>query len=446
MYKLLLAVPGLALSTGAALADDCAVNPSTPTYSPDNNQISLIFDLFEATPIANAKCTLSIPSLQPSDKLTVYSASYQGFVEEGDTTTLTVKNDGSVDSADVPGPQDGEYHTGYVGTGSNGKIDSDLTLALDSSDEDSTTTLDSIDYVKVAQTTQGELETSLGEVATGETALVTHLGATAGLLVGSDQPLQGDDELSLVGGVGSYMLGLTGRSNFADGWTVLGGVSVVDQSAGGAAYGGVLASAAVRYLDPTTSGFRPFGEAGLTGGGLSATFTRQYDQGTDDAAIGSGTTSAGLGSIYGRGGVLIDLDEANQVAVSGTLQESVLGLGGYDETFANSNIFAASLPGQSARFTTVKATASWTTQLTDALDLTATGSLGATIAHDPVSADVAFAGNLEGAGQGTVFGEYGVRLGWDVSPTTKVDGFVQGSTGTGVGTHAQIGSSVHLKF
>jgi hypothetical protein len=45
-----------------------------------------------------------------------------------------------------------------------------------------------------------------------------------------------------------------------------------------------------------------------------------------------------------------------------------------------------------------------------------------------------------------LFAEYGLRLGWQPSPNARIDGFIQGSTGAGIGTHTQVGAGYHQSF
>ncbi len=80
------------------------------------------------------------------------------------------------------------------------------------------------------------------------------------------------------------------------------------------------------------------------------------------------------------------------------------------------------------------------------MDLTATVGVGATMAHSPVTADVAFVGNFSGTAQNALFAEYGLRLGWMPSPDMTVDAFVQGSSATVGGTHVQAGTGIRMKF
>jgi hypothetical protein len=139
-------------------------------------------------------------------------------------------------------------------------------------------------------------------------------------------------------------------------------------------------------------------------------------------------------------------DSSNEVLFSAGLSHSALGIGNYveadDQTFPN--FFAADLSGATS-YTTVKAGVDWTTQLTPEVDVTASGHIGAAFGSG-ANADVFGVGPVTGAAQSTVFAQYGLRLGWTLSEGSTLDGFVQGTTGTGIGTHAQVGAAYRMSF
>ena len=83
--------------------------------------------------------------------------------------------------------------------------------------------------------------------------------------------------------------------------------------------------------------------------------------------------------------------------------------------------------------------------LTDKVDLTASAAVGLTYTPG-VSGEVFGVGTVSSRPQTVLFAEYGVRMGWEATENSRLEGFVQGSTGTGIGTHAQIGAAYRLKF
>ncbi|MBL8597391.1 MAG: hypothetical protein JNL14_06605 [Devosia sp.] len=431
-------------SAVAHAASTCEVNPTTPVYAPDDSAISIIFDSFFAEAGNPANCNVSISSKADGtnnpDEFRVYRADYVGFVDAGETARFRVKHDGTTEEADVEGPKDvgDEYYSHFIGKDENGNITSRMRLTQD---EGFGTTIDTLDYSLQGTMTRDQAEASLAGLGRAQTAMVTHLDATSGLLTGGNMTLTGDNEVRVLGGVGSFMLGGNVRYNISDGFSVLGGASIIDQGAGGAHYTGGMGALALRFVEP--GGF--FGEVGADGGIYRMRFSRTYTDSTGTQTV-TGLGTGGIGALYVRGGVVFELDQSNEVVLSATAKQSFVGFGDYRETTSNSNLFSADLAGQTAGFTTVKLGADWTTSLTADVDLTAHVGLGTTMANQRTSAYILGGGTTTGGYASTVFAEYGLSLGWEVAPGSTVEGFVQGSTGTGIGTHAQIGAAYRMKF
>jgi hypothetical protein len=241
------------------------------------------------------------------------------------------------------------------------------------------------------------------------------------------------------------MLGGNVRYNLSDGFSLLAGVSLIDQGAGGAHYTGVLGAAALRYVEPGAASQRFFGEAGFDAAGLGMSFSRTYTDSTGTQTV-TGAGNGVLGAIYVKGGLLFTLDETNEVALSATAKQNFVGFGDYRETVSGGNLFAADLSGQTAGFTTLKLGADWTTALAADLDLTAHLGVGTTIANQATTAYILGGGTVAGTTASTIFADYGLGLGWHVTPDSTIEGFLQGSTGTNIGTHAQIGAAFRMTF
>ena len=145
-------------------------------------------------------------------------------------------------------------------------------------------------------------------------------------------------------------------------------------------------------------------------------------------------------------GAFGELDQSNEVVLSATAKESFIGFGDYQEAVSGSNLFAADLSGQVAGFTTVKVGADWTTALATDVDLTAHLGVGTTMANQRTTAYILGGGTTTGGFSSTIFAEYGLGLGYHLTPASTIEGFVQGSTGTNIGTHAQIGAAYRMTF
>ncbi len=73
--------------------------------------------------------------------------------------------------------------------------------------------------------------------------------------------------------------------------------------------------------------------------------------------------------------------------------------------------------------------------------------VGTTIANQRTRAYILGGGTTIGdTAATTVFADYGLSLGYHFTPSTKLAGFVQGSSGTNIGTHAQIGAAFSMQF
>jgi len=372
-------------------------------------------------------------------------------LENGDAYSFTATYGSDAQTRVISGPKDLEDFTytnsfAVAPTGSAKTFDGQYALDLGgTSGLSSEVDVDSIDLL-VAYTTLAEQETSLVTIGIQQLAISTHLDETAGLLTNSNGPPEGGNSVTLIGGAGSATLGFAARYNLADGFSLLGGASIIDFGVPGGGARGLLAAGAVRFVQPGASEMRLMGEVGVRVAGLGLSFSRHYAdgfQGTDASGNGTGL----LSSAYIRGGVLWAPDADNSVLFTGTLKQGVLGVGSFveDDPDTNPNLFGANLSGTSDNFTTVKGEADWTRKLGPGVDMTTSLALGAAYGSG-ASADIFAVGAVNGGPVSTVFAQYGLRVGWDLGPSIRVDGFLAGSTGTNIGTHAQVGAEYHMSF
>lgn len=441
------------IGTASVSAAECTIayDGTNPNYAPDDTSFALLIDGFEALFGSRATCAPVVPahSNTPNDPdvFEVYSADVRGFVgpEDADRGKVTVKanNRTYTETFDI---NDDPVISHYIGKEKDGTLRSDIELEVTKANDPGTLAqVDTIDYALVGTMTRAQAEASLDDLGSAQTAMVTHLDATSGLLTGGNMSLTGDNELRVLGGLGSYMLGGNVRYNISEGFSLLGGVSIINQTAGGADYTAGLGSAALRFVQPDAGGMRLFGEAGATGGLVAMQFTRTYtDDNSTQTVSGNGT--GGLGAGYLRGGIVVDVDDRNEVVVSASVKQTFVGFGDYAETVRAGNLFAADLINQSAMFTTAKLTADWTAELTPEIDLTAHAGVGTTIANQDTTAYIVGGGTTTGSAASTIFAEYGLGLAWHPTAHTTIEGFLQGSTGTGIGTHLQAGAGYRMKF
>ena len=238
----------------------------------------------------------------PAGSYGVFITDGRGFyaLESDDTFVYTVDAHGIVQSVVTQG--DDDLHdftfTHYTATGLVGAdtvFSGDFTIDMTGTDNDGLppeAELDSVD-VAVRYTTAASVQASLTQISTQQSAMVVHSGATASLLTGSDLSLEGENEAGVLGGIGSYMFGVRGRFNIAEGLSVLGGASLINQGYLGASLQGPQAAAALRYVQPGVNTFRLFAEGGAEIGAYSATFTRNYADGTNAGVTAASSSTAG---------------------------------------------------------------------------------------------------------------------------------------------------------
>ncbi|HEV7254329.1 MAG TPA: hypothetical protein VGN97_14690 [Mesorhizobium sp.] len=436
-----------AAASSASAAAECSVG--IVTANPEAGAISVPFDFFEATLDDPAACNLAVPSgVAPAPgTFSVYSADYRGFVSEGDQVQLTVEQDGLIDRAIVSGPQDGLIFRNYVGDFGTPELNSDIMLALlTAADPDSVAQLDTIDYLLAATTTLDEVEQSLRDIASARTGTMLHLQSTADLLAGGNQPFAGPDELTILGGVGSHLIGLNARYSISPDLTFSGGAGYFDQDLNGANARGVMFTGALRYLPAAPAALRPFAETGVRAAPLSARFTRSYDDGSEDGASAAFSADGLFAGAYLEGGVVLTPDTDNQIVLSATVAHDRLRTDAVSEEFGPDNLFAASFDEETTAVTTVKLGAAWTTILAPDLDLTLNGGVGHGAAGGDLDAGIAFVGAVEVEAQDDSFVDYGARLGFKPAESLKADLFLQGVSAREAGTHVFYGGSLSRQF
>lgn len=424
----LLAASTVALWGGVAFAaNGCPSGTYDVVVSPDGTSYSVpgFSDWFVDTTTTLTTCAISIPLQNPgaAGNIVVFTSDIRGYryLEGGDEVELEVDQDGTKTTFTDNGPADADFLVTDLVAVKGGEIDIDGRLELTDSTGNGFATVDSLDYTELGRIT----------TPTDQTAAIVHLGATAGLLTGGLQPIEDGNSIALMGGYGSYMFGGTGRYNISDGFSVLGGVSLVNQRAGASTTSGVLGAIAIRYVEPGINSFRPLAEGGLVVGALQVDYPN----------VGPNVPT-GLGTIYGKGGFISDLTPETKLAIYGTLAETGLGSSAFTQTFP---AFTVNVPAQTGFFTTTKATAAITAELAPTVDLTAEASVGMVFSHSGMTATIPTLGTVNAA-QNSAFVDYGVRLGWEPDPMVKLSVFAQGSIGQDVGVHNQIGATAKLKF
>lgn len=453
-------IAGFAALASPALAYDVCGTPGDYAVldAPDGLSHAVFFNNFYITApggtTEQATCTAEVAAGDPTG-YSIFTSDYRGyaFIEATQSATFTaVGPNGETVVVTKDGPYGDNFDaTDLIGTRPGQALVVDLTLDLDGGDAsapDANAGLDTADFARIGFTTWDSVKSSIDQLAAERAAVITHVGGTAGLLVGVLRPLEGPNEAGPIAAVGSGLVGVTGRYNFNSGFSFLGGVAYFGQTAPGVAVGpSLLLAGAIRYVEPSQDRFRLFGEAGLWGSPrLDLAFTRQYMNGDDVVAIES-ETQGFLAGAYVRFGGLYAINAGNELAVSATLSHSSLHVAGYAEPFGMDNLFAATVEDGTTRQNAIRADVAWTTELSPALDLTIIGAIGHGFGGTSgVRADVAFVDTVEGDAVRGTFVEYGARLAWHASPTTTIEAFALATSGREIGTHAQFGGALRFAF
>jgi len=443
---------GVLAPTGAFAQNGCAPGTFSIINSPDGRAASVLFDDFSVTAgggSGNARsiCNLQVPVKLPAGAVGVYKVDYRGFafLSTKQSSELIVKHALGSDRSAFDGPFDGDINfTDTIGGGLSGTLDSEVILQLKSAAnlDEALALLDSIDVAEIGFTTIESVNASMDKLAEQRIAVATHLGTTADMLLGFNQPIDGESGVGALAAAGSATIGANGRWNLDGGFSLVGGAAYVEQSAGADVSGSALFAGALRYIHPGTT-FRPFAEAGLWGSpDLGMTFVRQYTNGA-----GTGETSGSLVSAYGRVGILYDPNPANEFALSATLAQNWLQVDGYSEVGGAGNLFPATIAASTSAPHVAKATLSWTGAVTDRVDFTLAAAVGRTFGGSTeVRGNVDWVGKVSGTAGDITFLEYAARLGWKVTPSTTLDAFVFGTAGEKIGSHPQFGGAVRFAF
>lgn len=471
-----LVAPALILMAAPAWAappplEPCGTASYGKSYSFDNSTISFLFDGMVATPAAGvtpaapAECAISVPAGDPAPQpggttvppgapgtIKAYSATYKGFVNDGDKATLEVVENGITKTVVVRSTaDDDELLHSFLTPDGSGNLASDITLGVESDDPLSFASLDTLDYAFLGTTTVDEQALSLEAMSAQATTVIARLNTTTGLLTNDGAPLERDNEVGLFGAIGSATVGLTAHANLGDGLSVDGGAALFWQPVDSNDLSGVLFAGKATYVTPEDgSAFRWLGSAGINAApGLGMNFSRTYELGGVEPGDFTTVTanSSGTGLMVGafvEGGVLVAPAPDNEILFSVSYARNWLDFGDVAEPQTDANPFAYS-SGGSSTFDTLKARANWTVGVTPDVDVTLHAAVGHVFASE-FSGDVALVGAVNAGGQDETFAEYGAKVDWQFADNAAVGAFVLGSSGTVAGTHVQVGSTVSMKF
>ncbi len=201
MKRLALVTAVLLGGTAAAHADPCTISydATNPTYAPDDSVITLLFDAFGAAVSNPGTCAPSFNAHQNTpndpDVFEVYTPTSAA------TSCPTPTTRGRSPSRPMAAPPRATFVSGdnpllthFIGKDANGKLRSNIKVEITNATDPATEAfIDSVDYALAGTMTRNQAEASLTGLGNAETALVTHLDATSGLLTGGKHDFRGTE-------------------------------------------------------------------------------------------------------------------------------------------------------------------------------------------------------------------------------------------------------------
>ncbi|MDE2005803.1 MAG: hypothetical protein KGI51_04485 [Rhodospirillales bacterium] len=292
-----------------------------------------------------------------------------------------------------------------------------------------------------------QISASFATLATAQESLMVGARPLVDALLGEDGPLDAPNQAGAQVGLGSALGGADGRYHLTRDLTLLAGAGYAQTSGAVHDDGGAILALALRYEAPASLAIRPFAEIAfwaMPGHGLR--FTRAYADSLGEGA-GVGTTTGTLFDASVRVGVALLPDPEDEVDLSLAAGPEWLSIGGYTEAASAGNPFPAGLAGGTASIVVGDARLVWTHRI----GRVAFSLLGG-VAHafDPQSGpNGVVAGTIAASAalpQGT-WAEFGLRLGWHVTPRVGIDVFTDGTAGNdGLGHAIHAGGGITYRF
>ncbi len=268
-------------------------------------------------------------------------------------------------------------------------------------------------------------------------------------LLGADKPIDQTSEAGIFGSVGSAAAGAAGRYAFGGGLSVLGGLSFAKEDYENVELRNATTGALALRYSYAVGSWQPF----IEGGGwiaphASLTMSRTYANGAG-TATGVGNTNGKISYVYGRAGMAVNLNKANQVAVSAEYGRESMRINGYDEALSVANPFGAHVAGGTDTFDMARLKAQYTLGVARHIDTTLwIAGVKSFNQSSGLSAFVDGFGTLTPSSlTNTIWAEFGARVGYKLTDDMTFDVFsggIAGRDGVGVQVHSGVGLRVQF--
>ena len=289
------------------------------------------------------------------------------------------------------------------------------------------------------------------QLATDRLRLMAQTNGLAAPILGDNEPVAASSsEAGAFGSLGSAAAGVFAQLAPTPGLSVRAGVAVQQASLGNVDIRRqTMLGGMVRYVFEPSSAWMPFVEAGgwttLNG---HYRFDRTYANGAG-TATGVGDAHGDNRYVYGRAGVAFNVTDTDQLALHGEVGRASLSTDAYVEPLSNANPFEAHAAAGSDHFTAVKLGVQWDHRFTPVVTVSALVQAAHSTDYRSGLAVMVpgFGTELPHAPGAANWVEYGLRMGFAVTPRVTIDVFADGVSGNHtVGSQTHVGGDLRISF
>jgi hypothetical protein len=297
-------------------------------------------------------------------------------------------------------------------------------------------------------TTVASVQSSINDLGDARLGLMAQQHGLAAPLLGGDKPMGLSNEAGVFASGGSAAGGGFLRYSWGSGFSLLGGLSYAQEDYPNAElkHAG-MGALALQYVHGGWGWWHPFFEAGgWLAPNAALSFSRTYMNGAG-TATGTGQTHGDLSYLYARAGLLVARSRWDQVLVAAEYGRERMAIDAYTEPISAQNPFEAHVAAGTDSIDLAKLRLQWSHRFTSQLDTTlwVAGVRGFNRSSE-LSAVVPGIGSLMPTDLGTLtWAEYGARIGYKLTDTVTLDGFVNGVAG-GAGIDSRIHAGAGLRF
>ncbi|MGE0698075.1 MAG: hypothetical protein AB7O57_03190 [Hyphomicrobiaceae bacterium] len=299
-------------------------------------------------------------------------------------------------------------------------------------------------------TTRAAVQVSVDRLSDSRLGVMAQQHGLVAPLLGSDKPMQLGNEVGVFAAGGSVTGGGFARFAFGSGFAIQGGLAYAEESYQDVELRHVgMGALAAQYVHNGSGWLHPFAEAGgWWAPNAALTFDRAYMNGAG-TAVGTGATHGDLGYVFARAGVLVSRDASDQLAVSAEIGRESMRVDAYAEAMSAANPFEAHVGQGTDRTDLAKVRLQWSHRFSPRLDSTlwAAGAHGFDRTSDLAAVVPSFGTVKPGDLEDKSWGEYGARLGFQLTEGMTIDAYANGVSSRGaIDTRVHVGTGLRLQY